>query len=98
MRFLAGMVYIGALLPLYLQWSRGEAERQIDRMQTAVFNSPGAEAPITPAVVIGGITLVTSHMVIARRILHLTLPQALLSLIFGGCVGFVGWRQFYTEG
>lgn len=93
-KFCAAILYTASLLPLYLQWSRNEAERQIDRMQGAVFNSPGAEAPITPAVVVGGITLMTSHMVIAHKILALSMTKSFFSLILGGIIGFLGWQSF----
>ena len=94
LKFFFSTLYLTALLPLYLIWSRGEVEGQLDKMQGAVFNSPGAEAPITPAVVVGGITLLTSHMVIARLTLQLSLTQSLLSMLLGGTVGYLGWQEW----
>lgn len=94
LKFFASTLYIACLLPIYLEWSRTEIERQLDRMQEAVFNSPGVEAPITPTVVVGGMTLVTSHLVIARTTLHLSVGKALLSLVLGGMLGFLGWQQW----
>ena len=92
LRFLSSTLYLAILLPFYLQWSGKQVEGQIDKMQEAAFNTPGAEAPITPAVVVGGITLVTSHIVIARRVLGLSNFAAFLSLLLGGALGFIGWR------
>lgn len=92
-----GSLYLASLLPLYMIWSREQAERQIDKMQEAVFNSPGAESPLTPAVVVGGITLLTSHMVIARRVLQLSLTQAFVSMITGGVIGFLGWHRWQSR-
>ena len=92
LRFLSSTLYIAILLPLYLQWSRTQVEGQLDKMQEGAFNSPGAEAPITPPVVVGGITLVTSHIVIARRALGLSNGVALLTLLVGGAAGFLSWR------
>lgn len=94
LKFLLSALYLAALLPMYLVWSQEQAERQIDKMQEAVFNSPGAEAPITPAIVVGGITLLTSHMVIARRGLQLSLTASFLSMVAGGAAGYMGWHQW----
>jgi len=94
LKFLLSALYLAALLPMYLMWSRAEIEHQLDKMQEAVFNSPGAEAPLTPAIVVGGITLLTSHVVIARRGLHLSLVASLMSMVAGGIAGFVGWQQW----
>ena len=94
LKFLLSSLYLAALLPMYLVWSREQVERQIDKMQEAVFNSPGAEAPITPAIVVGGITLLTSHMVIARRGLQLSLTASLISMLTGGAAGYLGWLQW----
>ncbi len=93
-KFFFSTLYLAALLPLYLIWSRAQIEGQIDKMQEAVFNSPGAESPVTPPLIIAGITLLTSHMVIARRGLQLSLVAALGSLLLGGTVGFLGWYQW----
>jgi hypothetical protein len=98
LRFILSTIYLAALLPLYLLWSRQQIEAQLDKMQAAVFNSPGVESPITPAIVVGGITLLTSHVVIARRGLQLSLNAALASLLVGGALGYLGWRQWAKEG
>lgn len=85
----ASILYLASLLPLYLQWSKQQAEGQIDKMQEAVFNSPGAEATITPSVVTGGVTLLGSHFVIARKGLDLDNGEALATMFLGGVLGYL---------
>ncbi len=94
LKFFFSSLYLAALLPLYLIWSSEQMEGQIDKMQEAVFNTPGVESPVTPPMVVGGITLLTSHMVIARRGLQLSLVAAFGSMMVGGLIGFLGWRQW----
>jgi hypothetical protein len=61
MRFLIALAYPALLLPLYLAWSRDQAETQIDKMQEAVFNSPGTQAPLPPVVMLGGVGLLLGY-------------------------------------
>ncbi|MEZ4580212.1 MAG: hypothetical protein R3A10_00925 [Caldilineaceae bacterium] len=49
-------------------------------MQEAAFNTPGAEAPVTPSIVMGGIGLLFGHFVVGRRLLRLRGWQALFEL------------------
>lgn len=93
----ASILYLAALLPLYLQWSKQQTERQIDKMQQAVFNSPGAEASITPAMVAGGVTLLSSHFVIARKGLNLDNEEALATMCLGGVLGFLTFRWLWSK-
>jgi hypothetical protein len=57
LRILMVFAYPILLLPLYLTWSAQQAEAQIDKMQRAVFNSPGAESPVPTPVVLAGVGL-----------------------------------------
>jgi hypothetical protein len=57
LRLFVVLAYPILLIPLYLDWSRRQAESQIDKMQRSVFNSPGAEAPVPPPVLLGGVGL-----------------------------------------
>jgi hypothetical protein len=82
MRFLLSLLAMIGMLPVYLQWSREQAEEQIERMQEAAFNTPGAEAPVPAPVLLAGAGVLTGHFVIAR-FLRLNAWQALLSLFFG---------------
>jgi hypothetical protein len=61
MRFLLNLAYPALLVPLYLDWSRRQAEAQIDKMQRSVFNTPGAEAPLPATVMMGGIGLLVGY-------------------------------------
>jgi hypothetical protein len=63
--FLAALAYPVLTLPPYLDWSRRRIEGQIDKMQAAVFNTPGAEAPIPPAVVVAGLGWLVGYGAVA---------------------------------
>lgn len=94
----ASILYLSAILPLYLQWSRQQAEGQIDKMQGAVFNSPGAEATMTPAMVIGGVAVLGSHFVIARKGLELDNGETLATMLLGGVLGFFTFSWLLAKG
>lgn len=66
LRFLIVVAYPLLLVPLYLEWSRKQAENQIDKMQRAVFNTPGAEAPVPPLVIGVGALLLAGYWLVAR--------------------------------
>ena len=57
-RFLLNTFLTALAVPFYLKWSRDQAEGQIDKMQQAVHGTPGAESPVTPAVLLGGAGLI----------------------------------------
>jgi len=61
LRLLIALGYPILLVPLYLDWSRRQAESQIDKMQRSVFNSPGTEAPVPPPVIVGGALLLLGY-------------------------------------
>jgi hypothetical protein len=84
----ASILYLASVLSIYLQWSRQQAEGQIDKMQGAVFNSPGAESTVTPAMVVGGVAVLGSHFVIARKGLELDNGDTLATMLLGGVLGF----------
>lgn len=87
-RFITSAFLWALLLPPFLRWGRAQAEFQIDKMQHAVFNSPGSEAPIPPPVAITGLTLLSIHNV-ASRWLGIRGPLWVLSLITGSLVGMI---------
>ena len=93
----ASILYLASLLPIYLQWSRQQAEGQIDKMQSAVFNTPGAESPLTPSVVTGGVTLLSSHFVIARKGLQLDTGEAFATMVLGGVLGFLTFYWIWPK-
>lgn len=65
-RFIITFAYPILLVPLYLDWSRGQAESQIDKMQRSVFNSPGMEAPVPPRVLAVGALLLVGYWALTR--------------------------------
>jgi len=87
LRFMLSTIFTALLLPLYLTWSRNETELQIDKMQEAAFNTPGAEAPLPARVVAGGVLLVIGHVATARLLLGIGMWKTLLSLILGSIAG-----------
>ncbi len=91
---------INAALSLsYLNWSRGQAERQIDKMQAHAFDTPGAESPITSAVFGGGVALLPLQLIIAR-LLSLRDWQTLASFVLGLVTGIgllLIWPQERAE-
>lgn len=68
LRVLTVFAYPILLIPLYLAWSRRQAEGQIDKMQRSVFNSPGMEAPVPPLVVAGGAGLLVGYWLLVRLV------------------------------
>lgn len=75
------------LIRLLFAWGREQTEQQIDKMQEAAFNTPGAEAPIPGAVIAAGLGLVAGHFVIGRLIFRLRIWQSILSLLLGMAAG-----------
>jgi hypothetical protein len=73
-------------LPFYLEWAQGRAEQQIDKMQSAVFNTPGAESPLPPVVFLGGMGLLVTHFAFGQ-VLGLRGWQRFLSLLLGIAIG-----------
>ena len=66
LRLLIAFAYPILLIPLYLDWSRRQAESQIDKMQAAVFNTPGAESPVPPTVMVAGALLLVGYWMVTR--------------------------------
>ncbi len=66
LRFLIAFGYPIILVPFYLEWSRRQAEAQIDKMQRAVFNTPGSEAPVPPIVIAAGALLMVGYWLVTR--------------------------------
>lgn len=66
LRLFIALAYPIFLVPLYLDWSRRQAESQIDKMQRSVFNSPGAEAPVPPPVILGGVGLLVGFGLLTK--------------------------------
>jgi len=66
----------------YLDWGRGQAEKQIDRMQEAAFDTPGVEPLVTPPVILAGVGLILANLT-AGWLLGMKAWQRALSLAAG---------------
>jgi hypothetical protein len=91
-RFLVSAFLWALILPLFLRWARAQTEYQIDKMQQAVFNSPGTDAPVPPPVVVTGLTLLSIHNVVSRW-LGVRGPIWILSLLVGSAAGAAFWLR-----
>jgi hypothetical protein len=85
-RWLMVLAYPVLLLPLYLEWSRQQAEAQIDKMQRAVFNTPGAESPVPAPVLVVGAGLLGGYGLLSWLIGVKGWPR-LLALVVGAPIG-----------
>jgi hypothetical protein len=88
-RFMASVLTTATSTLFFLQWSQTQVDRQFDKMQQKVHFTPGAEAPLPPAVALGGAGLLALHLLLGRWLLHLQPWQSLLSLLFGMIAGLV---------
>ncbi len=89
MGFLGSMALLAALVPFYFDWSRAQADAQLDKMQEAAFNTPGAEAPIPISVALSLLALVVGHFAIGKRLFGLAAWQSVFTLILGITGGIV---------
>lgn len=96
MRFLVSTLFTGGVLALFLRWARSQSEQQIDKMQDAVFNSPGAEAPVPPRVLVAAFGLLIVLWFVDRRLFRLARWQTLSSLLTGGVGGIFALMRTRT--
>ena len=87
LKFILSLLYPAVLLPLFLRWGGQQVEGQMDKMQAAAFNTPGAEAPVPPQVLLGGGLFLIGHFFVARTLLQQKGWQAWLSLLIGSALG-----------
>ena len=85
-RFLLSTISTSIALPFFVRWGVSATEAQIDKMQEASFNTPGAEAPVPPAVFAGGIALLGAHFLLGRSV-KLKSWQSVLSLFSAAVLG-----------
>ena len=85
-RFLVSVLLNAVAWFVFLDWSWKQAEGQIDKMQAAAFNTPGAAAPIPPAVVGVGTGVLLGHVLLSS-VLRLGAERSWLSLLLGGAAG-----------
>lgn len=71
----------------FLGWGREQAERQIDKMQEAAFNTPGAEAPVPPKVAVAGASLLSGQWLLNRKVFGLNGWRSMSSFLLGLVAG-----------
>ncbi len=84
MRFLTSIALTAVIMVSFLRWASEQSERQIGKMQDAVFNSPGAESPVPPGVIATGIGLLVGQWIVVRKVFRLKTWQTVVSLLTGG--------------
>lgn len=92
LRFLITLAYPIFLIPLYLDWSRRQVEGQIDKMQRAVFNTPGAETPVPPPVIIVGMMLLAGYWIVTK-LLGAQGWLRMLGMVLGAPIGVAIFTQ-----
>jgi hypothetical protein len=92
LRLFVTLAYPILLIPLYLDWSRRQAENQIDKMQRSVFNSPGMEAPVPPPVIVGGALLLAGYWLVTKLLGVQGWLQA-IGIVLGAPVGVAIFTQ-----
>lgn len=93
MKLFLNIAFSALLVPFYLLWGRDQVETQLDKMQANAFDSPGAEAPVPPGLLLGSVGLVSGHL-LWGRMLGLRMRQALAGLLIGWTLGIAAflWR------
>ena len=82
-KFLLSTLSTAALLPFFIRWGVGQTNKQLDKMQEDAFDTPGADSPITPPMLLGALGVVVSHFVAGRGLFRLRFWQSIASLLFG---------------
>jgi hypothetical protein len=85
-RLLLSAIYNTATWFQFLNWAWNQTEGQIDKMQDAAFNTPGAESPVPPSILMAAAGVLAGHFTLSR-ILRLRRWQSLLSLFLGVAAG-----------
>ena len=100
-KFLLSTLSTAALLPYFIQWGVGQTNKQLNKMQEDAFDTPGADSPITPPMLLSTMGVIVSHFVAGRGLFRLRFWQSMASLIFGTAVAvalFVLWFQSEDSG
>ncbi|MEZ4708425.1 MAG: hypothetical protein R3A44_14530 [Caldilineaceae bacterium] len=87
MRFWASVLTTLSVIPFWLRWGLDQSERQIDKMQEAVFNSPGSQAPVTPPVLLASGVLAAGHLFLGLALFRLGFWRTLLSFLVSLAAG-----------
>lgn len=96
MRFIVNTFIFSFLLSYLLRWAKQEADQRLEQMQDSAYDTPGAESPVPPQVVLGAMGLVGGHFVLGSSILKQQKRTTFLSFIIGSLVGvmvFLRWMK-----
>lgn len=85
-RLLLGILISAAAWFEFLGWAWGETEDQIDKMQDAAFETPGAEAPVPMAVFMAALSVIAGHFTVGR-LLRMRRWQTFLAMVAGAAAG-----------
>ena len=91
MRFIVHFLLSAAAAYWFARWAKDQSDQQIRKMQTAVFNTPGAEAPVPPAVAGAAMSLLGALWTVGRRLLRLGRGATLFGLVGGAAGGIVAF-------
>lgn len=75
------------LLPLFITWAKGSADRQLEKIQQVAYDTPGAESPVPPQVILGSIGLIGGHFLLGRGIMKQKMSAVLLAFFLGCGIG-----------
>ena len=87
MQFWASVLTTLSVIPFWLRWGLDQSERQIDKMQEAVFNSPGSQSPVTPPIILASGVLAGGHLLIGLLFFRLGFWRTLLSFLVSLAAG-----------
>ena len=99
-KFLLSTLSTALLLPFFIHWGVGQTNKQLDKMQEDAFDTPGADSPITPPMVLGTLGIIVGHFV-AGGLFGLRFWQSIVSFVLGltSAVGlFMVWFQSGKDG
>lgn len=86
-RFVAGTVLAAGVTFVFANWAQSQTDGQINKMQLSAYNTPGAEAPIPPAVLAAGMSTLSTLWFVQRKILRQSWGGAGLGVVMGALMG-----------
>jgi len=89
MGFLLSLICNAVMSVLFLGWAKRETDAQIGKMQDAAFDTPGAQSPLPPPVLVSGVALAAGQMGLAKGVWRLSSSQAVISVLLGGAIAAV---------
>lgn len=80
----------------FLAWAKQETSAAIGRMQDAAFDTPGAQSPLPPSVLVGAGGLLAGQWALARKALRLSGGQSVAALLLGGAIAGL-WMTLWPK-